>query len=135
MSSDKSIRTRNVLDGLEAFDQWHAKQMHDMGTRITPDKAIVRAIEKALESLLCNAIETVTATDVQHWVLTELCFTIDAERIDEHCMYKAGESGTSAKRFSQPKKNPDLRRVRDGVYGVARGRQFYTYETKSHSNK
>jgi hypothetical protein len=125
----------NVLDGLEAFEQWNAKHTHDMGTPLTPDKAIVRAVEKALESRLHNATETVSAADIQHWIVNELRFKIDAERINEHCLYKAGESGTPTNPFPQPKKNPDLRIVRDGVYAVARGKPFYTYETRSHSNK
>jgi hypothetical protein len=135
MPSGKSSHIPHVVVGLEAFDQWHSKQTHDLGTRISTDKAIVRAIEKALESLLHNASEKVSAADVQHWILNELDFKLDEERIDEHCRYKAGESGTSTKRFPQPKKNPDLRMVGDGVYTVARGKPLYTYETRSHSNK
>jgi hypothetical protein len=116
MATQKAKRTPISLDGLEAFERWHEQQTHDKGPRITPDKAIVRA-------------------DVQNWVLRKLGFKIDEERIDEHCLYKAGQSGTATKRFPQPKKNPDLRIVKDGVYTVARGKSFYTYETRSHSNK
>ena len=126
---------QHVLEGQEQFYQWNEKQTHDKGTAITPDKALVRAMDKALESLLHNAAETVSPADIQHWIVNELRFKIHVDRIDEHCLYKAGESGTPRKAFPQPIKHPVLRIVRDGVYAVARDRPFYTYTTRSHSNK
>jgi hypothetical protein len=135
MSQRRSNSIPTVLEGLDAFERWHAKQTHDDGKRISPDKAIVRAIERALQAILIDDRQTVSIDQVQAWLLNDLGFRIDLNRIDEHCLYKAGKTGTATKRFAQPKMNPDLRIVRDHVYAVASGKAFYTYETRSHSRK
>lgn len=135
MSQRTSKSIPIVLEGLDAFERWHAKQTHDDGKRISPDKAVVRAIERALQAILIDARQTVTVDQVQAWLLNDLGFRIDLNRIDEHCLYKAGKTGTAKKSFSKTKTNPDLRIVQDNVYAVASGKMVYTNETRSHRNK
>jgi hypothetical protein len=122
----------------EAFDRWHAKQVHLKGTRKTRDKAIVAAMDKAIEALLSSPSSTVDASSIQAWILEHLKFgdsIVSKERIDEHCLYQAAKPGTATKTFPQPKSNAALRVVREGVYGLATGKSWYEYEQRRHRNK
>ncbi len=118
--------------GVAAFEQWHAKQTHKDGRRISEDKTLVAAINDALEGLLDNPNKTVSVADVYSYILQKHKFGVPAERIDEHCLYESGKAGTSTKIFSQPKKNPTLRIVGDGVYALVPGAESYTYRQNRH---
>ncbi len=138
MNTMRYDQRSNIESQDEAFEHWHSQQIHDHGTPISVHKAYVRAINTALVELLINPNVTVSAADIQSWTLMHLGFgeqVLKTERVNEHCLYEAGEPSTSTKRFSQPKKNPTLRVVAEGVYALAVGRDAYTYQTKSHSNK
>jgi hypothetical protein len=136
MMSMKSAKHHSgVVSEEEAFDSWHSRHTHDDGTRKTRDKALVAAINSALESLLNGPDATVSAAEIQSWTSQHLRFgdeVLKIARIDEHCLYEAGELGTTTKKFGQPKRKPTLRIVNEGVYALVSGSASYTYLEISH---
>lgn len=119
----------------EAFNHWRERHTHDDGSLKTPDKALVAAVNRALEELLIGPDANVTAAEIQSWILRHFGFgesILSRKRVDEHCRYESGEVGTPIKKFSQPKKNPTLRIVTNGVYALAEGAESYVYREISH---